>query len=162
MGEEGLMIANIQPESAYRPSIEPYDGPTVADVAYQQPIERTKWGLVLDALRNLRNLPDDWDGEGSDAPPRPIVEWAIRLVPFLRERNFGAPDTAVASRSGTVIFGWRNGREYVEIEVVGANEMELMMVDGHGETIHREFSLPVEPISSTNRESFQSPLSLSA
>jgi hypothetical protein len=141
------MIATIQSEAAYSPPIEPNLQTSVAKAGFRQPIDRTKWAPVIKALRDLRTLRNDWDGEGSDAPPHELIETAIRLVPVLREWGAEIPASAVASRAGTIIFEWRDGPRYVEIEVVGPNRLEWMTVDERGNATHRHFSLPTEPSS---------------
>jgi len=99
------------------------------------------------AFRDLRCLCDDWDGEGSDAPPHELIETARRLVPVLREWGAQFPASVVPSRAGTIIFEWRDDRRYVEIEVVCRYRLEWMMIDECGRANHREFSLSIDTAS---------------
>ncbi len=92
------MITPIQPETASGRPIESSVQTTVANAGFRHSLERTKWGPVIRALRDLRQLRDDWDGEGSDPPPHKLIETGIRLVPVLREWGAEIPASAVASR----------------------------------------------------------------
>jgi hypothetical protein len=36
------------------------------------------WDQLIDELLGIRNLKDDWDGEGTEAPPPALVDGAIK------------------------------------------------------------------------------------
>jgi hypothetical protein len=134
------MIATM-PQAAYTRSIDRNMSTSVATAAFSLFDETEKWAPVVRALLELVHLKDDWDGEGSEAPRREIVTAAIRLATVLRDRGDELPASAVASRAGTVIFTWRDGRHYQEIEVVSLNRFEWMTVDSTGKTAQGEFLL---------------------
>ena len=137
------MIATISPRTAHTCTIEWAKQTTVARAAICQSAERTRWSAVIRSLLELRALQDDWDGEGSDAPLPEAHESAVRLAEFLRDRGVDWPDSAVASPAGTVIFAWRDGKLYQEIEVVGPGRYEWFVIDATGSQAHGEFSLPI-------------------
>jgi len=141
------MIAKVQSASAqaaYTHPVEPYTHTGVTQATYGEQTELRKWDCVLQELRKLRYLHNDWDGEGSDAPPHQLIETAIRFVGVLQSSRFEIPTTAVASRAGTVLFGWHEGSRYQEIEVVAPNRLEWMIIDENGDSTHGELSLPDE------------------
>jgi hypothetical protein len=135
------MIATISPQPAYTRTIEWAKQTTVARAAICQSAERTRWSAVIRSLLGLRALQNDWAGEGSDAPLPEVHESAVRLAEFLRDRGVKWPDSAVASRAGTVIFAWRYGKLYREIEVVGPGKYEWLAIDDTGGNTHGAFSL---------------------
>ena len=136
------MIAEMPPQAAYTRSVEPNNRVAFADSASYRTDERIKRAPVFRGLYELRQLRDNWDGEGSDAPRRELIATAIDLAVFLCDQGSELPDSAVASRSGTVVFTWREGPHYQEIEVVGLQSLEWMTIDAAGKATHGAFSLP--------------------
>ena len=64
------------------------------------------WGRNIDELYRIRDLHDDWDGEGSEAPPVSLVDGAIVLAQRLKANGWPVADRVVASVNGTVYFEW--------------------------------------------------------
>jgi hypothetical protein len=59
----------------------------------------------LSYLHEIRQLKDDWDGEGSPAPRIEVIEAAERVM-----MNFGYhPDDFVAGNNGTIFYEGSNG-----------------------------------------------------
>jgi hypothetical protein len=137
------MIAEMPQQTAYTRTLECVEQTTVAYGAFCQSPEMAKWAPVMRELLGLRSLRDNWDGDGSDAPSREVLRAAMRLAEFLRDKRVERPDSAAASRAGTVIFAWRSGKRYEEIEVAGPELYEWMVVDQDGTDIHGEFALPI-------------------
>src|SRR4051794_1952575 len=75
------------------------------------------WSQVIDDLLALRNLENDWDGQGAEAPNPALVDGAITLAQSLRTEGRRPADFAVAGVNGTVVFEWHDSSGYLEIEV---------------------------------------------
>ena len=86
------------------------------------------WTLVIDELLRIRNLEDDWDGEGTEAPHPTLVDGAIRLARALQARGVPPPNRVHACVNPTVNFEWHTPLYYVEIEVVSPVEAEYRSV----------------------------------
>lgn len=127
--------------AAYTRPVEPCTHPPVTEASFSEQTEERRWDRVLRSLRKLRSLQNNWDGEGSNPPPSPIIEAAIRLVDRLQSSGFSIPTTAVASRAETVLFTWQQGSCYQEIEVVAPDRIEWMMIDERGNSTHGEINL---------------------
>ncbi len=96
------------------------------------------WDRVVRALRGLESLRADWDGQGADAPVPGLVRGAVELAEQFARRDFPPPVTATPTPAGSILLGWRWGRDYLEIEVVGPDRIDWMFVDGSGATEHGE------------------------
>jgi hypothetical protein len=86
------------------------------------------WSAITDELLRIRNLQDDWDGEGAEAPQIDLVDGAIALAQMLKSKNVAPPDRVHASVNGTVYFEWYSPRGYCEIEVLSPITAELRFV----------------------------------
>jgi hypothetical protein len=165
LGEKRTVITNPQsarPQAAYTRPVEPYTRTGVTEATYEWQAKQGMWARVLQDLRALRNLRNNWDADGSDAPSQEIIETAIRFAGMMQSREFELPETAVASRAGTVLFGWRRGSCYQEIEVVAKNRLEWMQIDEFGKSTHGQFSLPEESVAPVSTTPFWQPQKLSA
>lgn len=76
------------------------------------------WTPLIDELLRIRNLNDDWDGEGTEAPHPHLVDAAILLAQNLAARSFSPAERVIASGNGTIYFEWHTPRGYQEIEVL--------------------------------------------
>jgi hypothetical protein len=123
--------------AAYSAYLEPAVATTVAQVGGNYGY-RKAWNGVREAIRKLRTLPDDWDGEGSDAPLPELVDLAVNLVDAFERAGLSLPTSGVATRAGTILFGWRDSSGYQEVEVVAPNRIEWMFVDHAGVASHGE------------------------
>jgi len=111
--------------------------------------QNSTWSQAIDDLLEIRNLEDDWDGQGGEAPDPTLVDGAIVLAQDLRSLGIGSPDRTVAGANGTVFFEWDNPIEsfefewpglviYREIEVIAPNEAEVRWIyDGSDEAHER-------------------------
>lgn len=68
--------------------------------------EAEGWNCI-DSLLRIRLLEDDWDGQGSEAPPPELVDSAIILAVLLRQKHIEPPTTTVQSVQGTVLLNWQ-------------------------------------------------------
>jgi hypothetical protein len=81
------------------------------------------WNEVTDRLLDIRNLPDDWDGQGAVAPETDLVRKCFKFVQHLRNQlrttsgAFLPPPTFVsATPEGTVSFEWQYSSGVIEAE----------------------------------------------
>lgn len=107
--------------------------------------QTTTWQMSEPAeelLDDLSELEDDWNGEGSLAPTREIVESARRVAEGLHHLP---PTEITPNENGTILFEWRYGAEYASLEV-GATKYAFMLRN----PIRNRFrSGPVEHLSPT-------------
>jgi hypothetical protein len=129
----------IEAQSAYHSEVDPNQEIKLLTVNREQ----EKWSRVVQRLEDLRSLRNDWDGLGALAPSTAIVRSAITLTNAFRREKWQAPSAAVATVAGTILFTWekphpflRPGMRYLEIEVSGPEQAELMIVTEDGKATH--------------------------
>lgn len=86
------------------------------------------WAELIDDLLSLRNLPDDWDGQGASAPHPAIVDGAIRWAQWFRAEQVEPADRVIAGVNGTILFEWFGSPGYAEAEVVTPDRAEVRLV----------------------------------
>jgi hypothetical protein len=86
--------------------------------------ETNLWNRWIDELLRLRQLQDDWDGEGALAPPPAVVDRAILIVQILRALDAPPPDRIFPSTNGTIYFEWFTPLGYWEIEVISPHDVQ--------------------------------------
>lgn len=82
------------------------------------------WQLLIDELLRIRNLKDDWDGEGTEAPDPALVDGAMTLTQWFQANGFPPADRVIASVNGTIYFEWHTPLGYQEIEVISPMDAE--------------------------------------
>jgi hypothetical protein len=82
------------------------------------------WARLIDDLSAVRGLSDDWDGQGADAPPPAVVDYAVTLARAFQAIGLSPADRAIAGANGTVLFEWHRPAGYLEIEVTGPDQAE--------------------------------------
>jgi len=92
-------------------------------------ISNSIWTAEIDELLRIRNLEDNWDGEGSKAPSVELVDGAIMLTKSFNENGLPTPDRVHASVNGTIYFEWHTPASYMEIEVVSPTRAECRRVN---------------------------------
>jgi len=76
------------------------------------------WAVRIDELLAVRQLEDDWDGQGTPAPATGVVDSALILALLLRREGVAAPTLVTQGLSGGVHFDWLPGDgRYVELQV---------------------------------------------
>jgi len=86
------------------------------------------WDWWLDKLLAIRQLEDDWDGQGSPAPTVEVVDSALVLAMLLRRDGAEPPTGIVQGVSGEVLFDWQSADgKYVEVEVTGPYEADVFI-----------------------------------
>src|SRR5579875_1322013 len=86
------------------------------------------WSSLIDELLRIRNLQDDWDGEGTEAPDPALVDGAITLAQSLRAKRSPPADRVIAGVNGTIYFEWHTPFGYQEIEVLSPVDAEWRWV----------------------------------
>jgi hypothetical protein len=99
------------------------------------------WSEVVDDLLAIRNLDDDWDGQGAEVPRPELVDWAISLALAMRDAGIRPADFAIAGVNGTVFFEWHSPADFQEIEVTAPYEAEVRRVR-KGSDVTEVYTLP--------------------
>ncbi len=86
------------------------------------------WAPLIGELLRIRNLEDDWDGEGAEAPHPSLVDGAITLAQCLEVSGTPLADRVIASVNGTIYFEWHTPLGYQEIEVTSPLDAECRWV----------------------------------
>ncbi|HEX4606750.1 MAG TPA: hypothetical protein VH092_00960 [Urbifossiella sp.] len=95
-------------------------------------VEAKGWKACIDALLDIRMLEDDWDGQGTPAPPPEVVDSAIVLAVLLRQRHVLPPNVTVQGVTRSVLMEWQwPDKTSIEIEVIdpGVADVYLMIPD---------------------------------
>jgi hypothetical protein len=81
---------------------------------------RRIWEQRIDQLLGIRQLEDNWDGQGTVAPTVEVVDSALVLALLLRNEGIEPPTGVVQGVNGDVLFDWQapDGK-FVEVEVNG-------------------------------------------
>lgn len=108
----------------------PRNGSTHFSAAALFPIDPSPnpWKKAIGKLYAMFTLGDDWDGDGSPAPARPILVSAIELARTLHAPGFPPPTRVVATPSGTIGLEWQRPGAYMEAEVVTAYRSDWMRI----------------------------------
>jgi len=81
------------------------------------------WLESINRLDSFFSLTDDWDGNGSIAPNRELIEMAKNLAKELMESSYPSPARVQAGANGTISFEFYEG-DLTEIEIVSAREAQ--------------------------------------
>lgn len=80
--------------------------------------QHSGWDVVYRAINAMRDLSDDWDGDGAAAPSPPVVNNALRIAAALElQDGFPPPSRVLPSVNGTIVLEWTFGGWHSEIEV---------------------------------------------
>jgi hypothetical protein len=82
------------------------------------------WSDVIGELLAVRNLQDDWDGQGAKTVNPALVDGAITLALHLQASGLPPADFAIAGVNGTVFFEWHDPTRFLEIEVTAPDQAE--------------------------------------
>jgi len=86
------------------------------------------WTGLVDELLRIRNLKDDWDGEGTEAPHPDLVDFAIMLAQDCQRKGAPPADRAIVGVNGTIYLEWHLPSGYQEIEITSPLDAELRWV----------------------------------
>jgi hypothetical protein len=86
------------------------------------------WQSLLDELRRLSTLEDDWDGNGAAAPDPQCVGAAARWIRVMAGAGdeFAPPTRITVTPGGELLVVWQTDSEYLEAEIVAPTEVEWM------------------------------------
>ncbi len=92
--------------------------------------ERTEaWKQIIDQLLCIRQLEEDWDGQGAAAPAAAVVDRALEWVGQMRRHPRAIPPSqAVAGVQGEVYLEWQSGAFYLVAEIPSPTRVEWMLV----------------------------------
>lgn len=90
---------------------------------------KDRWAEVDRQLLRLRNLGDDWDGDGAVGPDPLLIDSARALLASLRRSGTPIPSRIVATVNGTVSFEWYSGGAMTQLEVIDIGMAEQMVLD---------------------------------
>ncbi len=111
---------------AFRPS-----GPlneTASYTASASLAPQQAWAALIDELLGIRNYPDDWDGEGTEALDSAVVDAALKWARLLQAREYTPADRVFAGVNDTVSFEWYFPHGFQEIEISTPVEAELRWI----------------------------------
>ena len=86
---------------------------------------RNDWDSIIDELLRMRELQDDWDGEGSVAPEKALVDDVTSYTYWRKKANELAPARVVATVNGTICLEWTINGLFIEYEFVEPDRVEV-------------------------------------
>lgn len=88
------------------------------------------WEQTIQALIALRDLGEDWDGDGAAAPSPELLASAIGLAYLLEEGGSDPPTRVVAGTDGAVILEWQfPDGAYGEIELTRPLQGDVLLME---------------------------------
>ncbi len=100
--------------------------PTLAD---PQSSDERSFGQAMARIRQYRQLPDNWDSEGSQRPAERAVDFAERLLTCL-QRIPHATAPFVAPIDGGVYVEWRTVRSNLYLEIDASSVLTVRRENG--------------------------------
>jgi hypothetical protein len=93
------------------------------------------WGTVAQKLEEFREIYtlDDWDGQGSAAIPRDVIESAKDFASALELRGIASAGWIVPTYDSSLAFEWDTADGAVEVEVKTPRDLELTVKPRLGE-----------------------------
>lgn len=88
----------------------------------------SNWMEAIDELLAIRNYEDDFDGEGSIAPPVQIVDTALTFSNQLGKNKIPSPDRVTATFNQTVVFEWNFPNFYHSLEFISPTMAEAIWI----------------------------------
>ena len=73
----------------------------------------------------MRELQDDWDGEGSVAPEKSLVDDVTSYTYWRKKENELAPARVIATVNGTICLEWTINGLFIEYEFVEPDRVEV-------------------------------------
>jgi hypothetical protein len=97
-----------------------------------------QWDAIDRQLMSFFSFEDDWDGMGSVAPERGVLEFSLFIADQHRKFDLPAPDTVMVSCNGTVIFEFaKNENEPLPVTSIEVLSGTLAELYSGSETIQR-------------------------
>jgi hypothetical protein len=86
------------------------------------------WDQALSSLEKLRDLADDWDGQGASAPEVANLDQASTWISEMRQWRHALPPTRVSPGTlGEVILEWRGESFHLVAEVANPIQVEWLL-----------------------------------
>ncbi len=83
------------------------------------------WNHIAEELAGIRELKEDWDGQGASAPAAENVEAAMKWVREIRSYPQAIPPSQVVPGvTGEVLFIWQKEAFFLEAEVSKRDQIE--------------------------------------
>lgn len=126
-----LVMQSARGASAFTSADPSWTASGIGDAPFYSKIEDDSahtWTQVIDELLRIRQLEENWDGEGTEAPLPSLVDGAILLAQDLKAQGHPPADRVIATVNGTVSFEWLTPLGYCDIEVISPNEAEYSWV----------------------------------
>ena len=98
---------------------------------------------LIEKLNEIRDLPDNWDGQGTAAPNSLAYLHATKVIETLSELNF-IPNKLVPFADEGIGFYFSNKNKYGFIECHNTGEIIVAMSDRQGFQKVREISLDLK------------------
>jgi hypothetical protein len=84
-----------------------------------------RWNQIADELARMRELKDDWDGQGASAPAVENAEAAVDWLREMRSYPQAIPPSQVAPGvTGEVLLVWQKKNFFLEAEVSKRDQIE--------------------------------------
>ena len=80
------------------------------------------WASITAEITRMRDLADDWDGEGTKAPSPELTHEALLATECLRGTEASPPNRVYVGVNATIYFEWFTPYGYVEIEIAGRGD----------------------------------------
>ena len=91
-------------------------------------IAEIHWNQIVDKLAQMRELQDDWDGQGASAPTAENMGAAENWVGEMRRYSQAIPPSQVVPGvAGEVLLMWQKEGFYLEAEISKPSEVEWML-----------------------------------
>jgi len=90
--------------------------------------QNLQWNQITADLLRLRQLEDDWDGQGASAPAPDNVESALEWVRQMRSFTQAIPPSQVVPGvTGEVLLVWQRESFFLEAEICQPGRVEWML-----------------------------------
>lgn len=100
------------------------------------------WDRFIGKLHALRNLQDDWDGLGSDAPPPELVDSAELILDAFRRRHPRLiPTRVLATPDASILFEWQVDRMILEAVISTPASADFVLEEPGEQTLRWRVTL---------------------
>ena len=117
-------VTQATPEQSIWPVLNRYLEENHRDAPADNDASSLAWSTVVDRLQQFRNLENDWDGQGCEAPESLLIDKAVKLADVLGLHRIPIPDHVYVGVNATIYFEWRDPNGFCEIEVVSPAMVE--------------------------------------
>jgi hypothetical protein len=118
-------------------------GGSVEGSSQQDAQDAGTWEPTVQQIIQFRDLRDDWDGFGAEAPSLDVLASAIGLAYCLSDKGVDAPHRVAPGVTGSVIFEWQDSDgTYSQIEIDRPLHAEVMVIEPGAPAKH--WTIPTE------------------